>query len=89
MEIEKIIKPLIWQTRQEDQVVHADPQGMKWSYYIEPQSDKNVGKYQLALIDDHGKFDEWDTSFENLEDAKLVAFEHYKKQILANLTVTL
>ena len=75
-----VIKPLDWQIR-EDGVVHADPEGLEYAYYIEVFD----GKYELVLIRTDGSFDEDAMSnHHSLESAKEKANDHYKK-VLSNL----
>lgn len=77
----KIIRPLIWNHRESDNVVHADPEGMRWSYYIKPEQNK----FQLAYIDDNENFSEHGVDFDNLESAKEIATEHYQQHVSANI----
>lgn len=77
----KIIRPLIWNHCELDNIVHADPEGMRWSYYIKPEQNK----FQLAYIEENGDFNEHGVDFDSLESAKEVATSHYHQQVSANI----
>ena len=67
------IKPLDWQTR-DDGVVHADPDGLEYAYYIEVFDEE----YELALVRNDGSFDEdVITNHHSLDAAKIKAEDHY------------
>lgn len=73
-------KKLDWQIRDDD-VVHADPEGLLKSYYIYPPKTENnpSTQFELALIQDNGNFDEEETTRHNsLDEAKNKAQQHYE-----------
>lgn len=75
-----------WKTRESDGVVHADPHGMRWSYYIKPsESDKN--SFELAYVEHNGDFQEHGKLFANIKDAQEIAKQHYKERVSANIVI--
>ena len=74
------IKSLNWITRA-DGVVHADPIGLQYSYYIMLNEDV---KYELALIENNGSYDaQLCTTFDSIELAKKHAHQHYTDIVLS------
>ena len=76
------IKPLQWKTRT-DGIVHADPKGLEWAYYIEPQDND---KFELAYIDRNGAIGDR-LRYSDLKQAQEHAFSHYSKMINACLFI--
>ena len=79
-----IINPLKWIHRRSDNVVYANPTGMRFGYYIKP-NEINNHIYELAYVEYNGAFKEHGVLFERLELAQEVATKHYHEQILANI----
>ena len=80
----KIVRPLDWVFDEEDNVTHADPEGMLLSYYISP-ADLEESQYQLVYIKENGEFEEHSQLFVDLKAAKSFANEHYQKQVALNI----
>ena len=78
-----IVQQLGWKTRKSDGVIHADPYGMRWSYYIKP-NDTDKNNFELAYVEHNGNFQEHGKLFDCITDAKLVAQQHYEDIILKN-----
>lgn len=75
------IRDLNWVQRVDDNVIHADPEGLIKSYYIYPPHTQNnqSNHFELALISDKGEFSDQNTStHSNLENAKSYAQQHYE-----------
>ena len=77
------IKKLDWIYR-EDWVVHADPEGLRWAYYIKPLNDK----FELAFIDDSGNIGEV-VIYDNLVSAQHYAQKHYESIIYKHMFFSL
>ena len=73
-------RQLEWHIRS-DGVVHADPIGLQYSYYIAPiENSKN---FELALIENNGNFDEkMCTTHDSMEFAQKMANKHYINTLL-------
>ena len=78
------IKPLKWKTRltyDNISIVEAEPQGLKYSYYISPKNNQ----YQLTFIEEIGQ-EEDNNHYATVDSAKIAAEKHYKS-IVQNLLI--
>ncbi|MFN7095557.1 MAG: hypothetical protein ACK4M7_09365 [Burkholderiales bacterium] len=84
-----MIKPINWKMRKVDKVTYFEPEGLIYSYFINPLNIKNNTHYdlgleksplfELAIIDNNGYCNEQLTSLHiSLNEAKAEAEGHYK-----------
>lgn len=68
-------KQLIWNKR-DDGVIHSDPEGLRWAYYIYSIEDSD--QFELVLIDEDGNSDEELTTIhDSIEKAQQAAQQHF------------
>lgn len=70
------IKQLLWVIR-DDGVVHTDPTGLRYAYYIIQIDDTNT--FELSLIENDGHYDEkMCTVYTSINEAQQYANMHFK-----------
>lgn len=71
-----MIKNLRWDIRADDGVIHSDPDGLQWSYYIYTENEQC---FHLKLINEDGYSDEnLNSQHESLDAAKNAAQNHFE-----------